>query len=75
VRQELSVRIDTISAESACDLPFLRRTYASYTNSAQGWRPTRNADIRVQTMPACGYGGARVRHYGNGVAIGFLGRV
>ncbi len=56
--------------QSACDLPVLRRTYALYTNSAQGWRPTRNADIRVQAMPPCGYGSASTRHYGNGLAVG-----
>jgi hypothetical protein len=53
------------------DVPVLRKNNAFCTNSAEGGRPPRNADIRVQIMPPFGYGRTSVRHYRNAVAVGF----
>ena len=49
--------------QSACGVPVLRQIYAFCTNSAKGGRPPRNADIRVQIMPPCGYGRTSAWHY------------
>jgi hypothetical protein len=53
------------------DVPVLWKNNAFCTNSAEGGRPPRNADIRVQIMPPFGYGRTSVRHYRNAVAVGF----
>ncbi len=56
--------------QSVCDVPVLRQLYAFCTNGAQDWRPTRDADVRVQTMPPRDYGRASARHCGNDIAVG-----
>jgi hypothetical protein len=64
------MNIDTIRTDRLLTCPCCGKTMR-FSRTVPKVGDLRNADIRVQIVPPCGYGRTSVRHYRNAVAVGF----